>query len=91
MIRTLTPNDIGILIHCHCCPEPHPRLSAPAVQETIARFLKEGLIEPLVYPAGYVDCYTTTERGKALMALLCCTPFPTKQWVDGNGQVIECL
>lgn len=41
----MTPNDIEILIHCHVCPEPHPRKDAPAVDESLKSLERNGLIE----------------------------------------------
>ena len=90
MVHTLTPNDIEFLIHCHVSPDPHPRRFALAVQATITMFLVEGLIELVLYPDSPPDTYKTTERGQALMTLLCCTPFPTQRWVDSTGKVINC-
>lgn len=77
MEHHLSPNDIEVLIHCHCRPEPHPRLDAPAVRDAINRFLHFGIIK-----ISGKDMYNTTDRGDALMMMLCRTPFPESIWVD---------
>ena len=78
----MTPNDLEVLIHCHVCPEPHPRAHAPAVQDTINTFLAHGILE------AKGNSYITTERGDALMRLLCNTEMPQQAWVDKDGNVI---
>jgi len=81
----MTPNEIEILIHCHCIASPHPRLGAEAVDEAIAMFLGAGIL--ISVGASY---YKTTSRGAALVNLLCQTPLPEQRWVDPrNGAVIE--
>lgn len=80
----MTPNDIEVLLHVHCSPEPHPRQDAPAVESTIDAFLHSGLIEPRVRLAGM---YTTTERGKMLVEMLCATPWPEQRWVDPRTEL----
>ena len=82
----MSPSDIEVLIHYHCCPAIHPRASAGAVKEATNEFLSAGIIEANnVIASGY----STTGRGKALMEVLCATPFPVPAWADGNGKVIE--
>lgn len=61
----LTPNDIEVLIHCYVNPNPHPRSDAPAVQEALVRFLRDGLI--YLSPDGY---FKTTSAGDALIQRL---------------------
>ena len=80
----MTPNDIEVLIHCHTSPTVHPRIVAPAVAEAIEGFVRHGILEQRDG-----NGYNTTERGQALMEVLCATPFPVEAWVDGNGKVIE--
>jgi hypothetical protein len=80
----MTPGEIEILIHCHCTPEPHPRLHAPAVQATIQSFLANDLIQR----AESFDGYVTTARGAAHIEQLCRTPWPTQAWVNERGELI---
>ena len=79
----MTPSDIGILLHCHTCPDPHPRIDAPAVQETIADFIEFGILKQKGYS------YITTGKGNALVTLLCKTEMPQQAWVDKHGNVIR--
>jgi len=84
----MTPSDINVLLHYHVCPEPHPRLDAPAIQETIAEFVTAGILKPGVHPSKD-GSYITTGRGNALVQMLCSTPFPVQKWVDQNNKIIE--
>lgn len=79
-----SPSDIEVLIHCHSCPYPHPRIDAPAVSEAISWFCSLGIIDAIGE-----DTYITTERGKAWLQMIQNTPFPTRAWVDENGEVID--
>jgi len=76
----MTPNDIEVLLHCHCIPRPHPRKDAPAVSESIKMFLDNGLID--ISLEGGSDCYKTTEKGRFLVKMLCETPFPDQIFID---------
>ncbi len=78
----MTPLNIEVLLHCYTSRAIFSRADAPAVQETIDLFLKENLIE------ASEDYYSTTERGAALVWLLCSTPLPEQRWVDEDGNVI---
>ena len=82
MESEMTPLEIEVLIHCHTCNAPHPRLNAPAVAGAIRDFENEGVVRP------YADYYKTTDKGKAMVILLCSIPFPTQQWIDQYGNVI---
>jgi hypothetical protein len=79
-----SPSDIEILIHCYCVPTPHPRLDAPAVQETIKMFLDQGIIEE--WDERHV--YHTTPKGSAWMNAICNTPLPVSHWLDDKGNVV---
>lgn len=82
----MSPSDIEILIHYHCCPVVHERADAPAVKEGTSRFLSHGIIEA---DDSCKSGYRTTARGRAFMEVLCSTQFPTEAWIDSNGKVIE--
>lgn len=75
-----TPNDIDILIHYHVSASPHPRINAPAVQETLKRYVADGI---LVAKEG--NYYDTTVRGKAWVEMILKTPYPRLVWVDDKG------
>jgi hypothetical protein len=74
----MTPIEITFLIHCHVFCEPYPNPS-PVVNRTIERFSQQGLIVPT---AGENNMFETTDRGKALVKMICTTPFPELQWID---------
>jgi hypothetical protein len=86
----MTPNDIEILIHFHVSPTVHPRFDAGAVRDSIFMFVENGILE-LINSEGNSHVYKTTKKGKALMSILCNTPFPQQAWVDSNGNVIQTL
>lgn len=73
----MTPNDIEVLIHCHTTPTAHPRADAPAVENSIIWMLRDELIKP---ERDIDGVYATTQRGKALVKMLCETPLPV--WKD---------
>ena len=81
----MTPNDIEILIHCHCSPVRHPRWHAPAVSESLNSMERNGLIVQVSD-----GIYKTTDRGRAHLHQLCTLPWPVKKWVDYKGnEIIE--
>lgn len=78
MIRT--PNNLDVLIHCHCSTEEHPRADAPAVQEAYNYLANSQMI------CRDLDCidsdrWTTTEKGDAYIKHLLSIPFPEIRWV----------
>jgi hypothetical protein len=80
----LTPNDLNILIHCYCCADVHPRIYAPAVQDTIRFFLKDGIIKQ----TGESNIFRTTAKGNAWLTVILRTPCPTQAWIDDKGNII---
>lgn len=80
----MTPNDIEILLHCHTCPDRHPRMEAPGVRSTFQSLEINGLIEE--HKDGY---FVTTGRGKAHVETLCTTPWPVQKWVNDKNEIIE--
>jgi len=81
----MSPNDLEILIHCYCHPEPHPRINAQAVQETLTRFLEDGIIKGL---GPNSDLFVTTHKGAAWLQAILKTPYPRQVWVDVNNNII---
>lgn len=70
--RIGTPNNIEVLLHCHCSPEPHPRIHAPAVADAIAFLEASGAIERDPYPGSF----RTTPLGRRWVASLCNVGLP---------------
>ena len=79
----MTPNDIEVLIHHHVSPEPHPRAHALAIQESIRMFIINGIFEPR--EGGN---HRTTQKGDALVRMLCNLKWPQKAWIDEDDNVI---
>ena len=73
-----SPSDIEVLIHCHALPEVHPRITAPAVEDALRRFLRDGIIETY----GQKGMYTTTMKGKAWLEMILETPYPELEYVN---------
>jgi len=84
----MTPNEIEILIHCHVSSLPHPRADVPAVKEALDALVENDLI---VQHSGTDGVYSTTDRGKAHMQVLCSMPLPEKIWVVPFGKNIKDL
>jgi len=81
----MSPSDLEVLIHYHCFPLKHPRCNAPAVIQAIKMFLRDEIIKECENDSGY----TTTEKGRAWVKMILSTPYPTQQWVDDKGNVIN--
>lgn len=77
----MTPLDIDILLHYHCSASDYRDgdLTAPAVRDSIAWALHEGLLECRTDSADAT--YRTTSRGDALVLAMCRMALPTQQWV----------
>ena len=69
----MTPNDIEVLLHYHCMAVIHPRLDAPAVQQAVENFKRHGI---MVIDFQDGSGYSLTAKGRALVTMLCNTPFP---------------
>jgi hypothetical protein len=77
----MSPSDIEVLIHYHCCADEHERIEAPAVRDGISWMLDMGLLKPRVDRGRYSSSYETTERGKALVDAWCSQLLPVQVWV----------
>lgn len=76
----MTPYQINIMLHYHCCVGPWPLYNAPIFEETVNGLVDEGLLQHLHEPQPW--CFKTTERGKALVQMWCETPLPEQMWLD---------
>lgn len=79
-----TPNNIEVLLHCHCAASPHPRIEADAVKDAIAGLLECGAIEL----ENGVDMYRTTPLGRAWINALVRVPIPRMAFIDCDGTVL---
>ena len=78
----LTPNDINVLLHYHTCPDSHPRISAPAIQSAVYKFIEDGILEEFNNEHHVNYKIRTTDRGRKFVDMLCETPYPEKRWID---------
>lgn len=83
----MTTNDIEVLLHYYVSDEPHPKKDTELVKNSLKYFYYEGCIVNSVF--GKEGSLVTTEKGKALVKILCATPMPVQVWVDAAGKVIE--
>jgi hypothetical protein len=80
-----SPSNIELLIWCHVRFEPHPRMEAPGVAETLKEFLDMGVIRTTPEP----NVFTTTPLGAAWVESLCNTPPPRLAYIDQLGKIIK--
>ncbi len=71
----MTPNDIEVLLHYHSMAVVHPRFDAPAVQQAIMNFRRHEL---MVIDFEDGSGHSLTAKGRALVTMLCKTPFPVR-------------
>lgn len=90
MNTIFSPNNIEVLLHCHCSAFRHPREDAPAVKEAIEELLKEGAITAN-HPQEIDRPYITTTKGAAWVQALCNVPPPRSVWVDEQGKILNPL
>jgi hypothetical protein len=76
--RYLTPNEVEVLIHYLCSPQPHPRVTAPAVVMAIKKFVNDEIFKVIDDEAGYA----VTDKGRAFVDMILSTPYPENRWVD---------
>ena len=75
----MTPLHIQILLHHHCTPTPFPQAGSPAGKSFTKELVDRGL---LTLDAKKPDRIRTTNKGKALVSMLCKTPDPVEAWFD---------
>ncbi len=80
----MSPLQLQILLHYHCCVDDYPDLTPPAQQEFMHRFLRDGY---LIRTDQYNQMNATGAKYKATEKLhfyceaLCNTPEPRQIWV----------
>lgn len=88
-----TPLAVEILIHFATSLGPHPRIEAPAVQETVDSFVRDGILAPQApsnnpVPAGHkAPGFVMTTKGRAWLAMILATPYPESRFVDPRSGV----
>lgn len=79
----MPPGQISLLLHYHFSPAEPDRNNM--TREWTDHFLSNDLIERREDGMGY----TTTERGRAFVEMLCNTPLPISKWVDPRVEPVE--
>lgn len=75
----MSPHDIEVLLHHHCTYAKWRHGDTPAYLVSIQWLKENELIEhsTVPLPPGDHSDLITTQRGKALVLMLCATPLPT--------------
>lgn len=82
MKRITSPNDIEILIHYYAGVGDHERLDAPAVKESIERFIKAGLI---IKSKNDAQSYEGNRDAlEVYINALCSVQLPVNTWIIPN-------
>jgi len=82
----MTPLELGILLHYYVSGEDYRQgdFSAPAVSETVERFLRSGMLRERTEAEKQVmnidQIYTTTERADTYILAVLQTPLPVQIW-----------
>jgi len=87
----MSPLQIHVLLHYYARTDVYPEHSN-SVEEAVTIFLKEEILTLREEACRHVDIkslYRTTDRGKALVTLLCHIEFPTSCWLDHGGNKID--
>lgn len=75
----MTPLQIEIMLHYHCCASDYRDgdFSAPAVRDAIDDFRARGLLKE----SGNKRVYEPTEGVRLYVDALCAVPAPVQRWV----------
>lgn len=78
----MTPHDINVLLHHHCVVGPWPLGETSAYKSSRAWMFNAGLLDS---ESGLA---MTTDRGAALVTMLCSTPMPKQAFVDPRTDTV---
>jgi hypothetical protein len=81
----MTPAQIELLLHCHTIGAPPPRLEVPHTQEMLVHFVGSNILREHDERR---DQWVTTERGDALVKMLCATPYPIAAFIDPRDDTV---
>lgn len=70
----MTPYEITLLFDCYCSSAAPRAKQTPLLDETLSRFVTEGLLKDFVHRE-------TTERAKIYLDALCEMPLPVHKWI----------
>ena len=79
-----SPLDIEVLIHYHTSPAPHPNADAPAVNESINRYIDDD-----IFCVVRVGSYQLTTKGLAWLHEILSVPYPRQAWIGESGKEIK--
>ena len=80
----MSPHDIKVLLHHHCVVGPWPLGETTAYIDSRSWMEASGIL----HQNGTM--WETTERGNALVQMLCATPLPDQAFVDPRtGKVVD--
>lgn len=74
-----SPLQIGVLLHAYSMADPHPMMHNKVHMDAHDTFESMGIIKKVVDRGG---CYTTTDKGYAMVMLILSTSEPQKAYVD---------
>ena len=83
----MTPLGIEILMHYCTRGVDFERMDAPACRDTIANFVKLGLLSKEA-PCDRLPIYFATDGARLYLETLCKVPLPVRKWVieqEGNA------
>jgi len=78
------PAHIEFLLWCHTRCEGHPNRDLALYRDLAADLSREGVIKD-----EGDGRYSTTEKGKAWVQMLCDLPSPRLAWADAHGNIIS--
>ena len=87
----MTPLQISILLHYHCCAGDFRdgNFNAPVVREVVDGFRESGFLRLTTDDDKRSSIYLATDKTAAYVNALCDVPAPVQQWVvpstDGGG------
>jgi len=86
--KPVTPLEVEVLLHCYCCPDPHPKSDVPSVRDILDEWVA---LEVLWMPPsnGKPSVPRTTDLGEAWVRAICAVPIPRVAYVTADGKVIE--
>ena len=86
--QTLTPYQMNILMHIYCNCDDFTLYRNQLFAKTLSNFVGNRIIKT---SNKYDHGYELTEKGKAWVADILCTPVPTAAWIgrDGNTFMVD--
>lgn len=80
----MKPCELEVLMHYYVSPAVFPRITSPAVKETVFHFLADDILET----SDKEDIYRVTAKGKAFIRMILDTPYPKAVWIDERTNAV---